>query len=208
MSKSDLAEAPVIPTTVKKTKDDRTKKNLEIVEARYGISGNPVVVTPVVAAAAKSGMLVMVADSSLTAGDPVPGAVKYFLLRYRLNGIEEFQKLPENRAIVLGAKSGNATVRGNDFKLLEVGYGVGLYNPLNPVGWIDVTEQFRPLAKKNGLNPTAAMQELALSGQADPYVGVAKSLVVHYQFQGRDTYAVFPNGALISVGDPPADKQK
>jgi hypothetical protein len=175
-------------------------KKLEILEAKYGVPDDLTVITPAVTAGAKSGRLMMAVDSSLIGRDPKNGVSKFMHLRYRLNGIEEFRKVPEYQPVVIESRNASNGVTDNKFKLIEVRWGVGIYSPNNG---IDVTRKFKPLVSRNGLHPTQEAQNQAVSGLPDPKYGVTKSLYVQYQYQGQERGAVFAGGALINLGDPP-----
>ncbi|MBS0204556.1 MAG: hypothetical protein JSS49_16760 [Planctomycetes bacterium] len=194
---ADLAAAPPVSVTPN-SKEERGKK-LEIVDVKYGLAEKPVNITPAVIAAAKSGLLIMISDCSLIGGDPKFGTPKSLYLRYRLNGLEEFRIYGENQSVVLDARPGVSPLRGDNFKLVEVRYGVGLYHPTR---WIDVTQRFRPLVRKNGLNLTVEERDKLVSDIPDPAFNVPKSLVIHYHYQGRDAFAAFGAGSALSVGDP------
>jgi hypothetical protein len=178
-------------------------KKLEILEAKYGVADDLTAITPAVSAGAKSGRLMMAVDSSLIGRDPKNGVSKFMLLRYRLNGIEEFRQVPEYQSVVIEARNASNNVTDNKFKLIEVRWGVGIYSPNNG---IDVTRKFKPLVSRNGLHLTQEAQNQAVSGLPDPKYGVTKSFYVQYQYQGQERGAVFARGALIDLGDPPEKK--
>ncbi|MDB5346799.1 MAG: hypothetical protein JWP89_5176 [Schlesneria sp.] len=178
-------------------------KKLEILEAKYGVPEDLTVITPAVTAGAKSGRLMMAVDSSLIGRDPKNGVAKFMHLRYRLNGIEEFRKVPEYQPVVIEARNASNSVTDNKFKLIEVRWGVGIYSPNNG---IDLTRKFKPLVSRNGLRLTQEAQNQAVSGVPDPKYGVTKSFYVQYQYQGQERGAVFAGGALINLGDPPEKK--
>lgn len=198
VSDGDLQHANSAEAEFLKRPEVRGKK-LEILEAKYGIEGAPVVVTPIVAAGAKSGRLVMAVDPSLVGGDPKFGTSKYLHLRYRLNGLEEFRVFNDFQPVVLGTRNVPDKVTDDKFKLVEVRWGVGVYSPTNG---IDLTRQFKQLVSNNGLHPTREAQDQATNGLPDPMFNVAKSLFVHYHYNGKEHADVFSDGALIAVGDP------
>lgn len=203
VTKDDLAAALPVPAVDPNSRDDQAGK-LEILEVKYGIADKPQGITSAAIAAAKSGLLVVIADNSLVGGDPKLGTPKYLSLRYRMNGIEEFRVLAENQTVVLDARSTVSLSRDDPFRLVDVRYGVGIYNPAK---WTDVTQRFRPLVKKNGLNLTKEECDRAVSGLPVIVSNVPKSLVIHYQYQGRDSYAAFGPGSAITLGDSAVEKK-
>ncbi len=196
----DLEQASKTEAEILKRPLPRGKK-LEILDARYGLLESPVVITPAVIAGAKSGRLMMVVDTSLIGNDPKFGTPKFLQMRYRYNGIEEFRFANGHEAIIIGSRAAAENVTGDNFKLIEVRFGTGIYSSTNG---IDVTRQFRPLVTQNGLNPTREQQDQALAGLPDPKPYVPKSMYVIYQYQGKEQAAIFAAGGLIAVGDPPA----
>ncbi|MFO1042315.1 MAG: hypothetical protein U0941_11050 [Planctomycetaceae bacterium] len=177
--------------------DDQPGK-LEIQEVKYGPVDRPATITPAALAAAKSGLFVVIADNSLIGGDSKPGAPKYLSLKYRMNGIEAYRVIAEGQTAVLDARATMNLAPDDPFKLVEVRYGVGIYNPAK---WTDVTQRFRPLVKKNGLNLAKEECDKALSGLPGHAANVPKSLVVHYQYRGRDSFAAFGPGSAVTIGD-------
>ena len=155
-------------------------------------------ITPAALAAAKSGLFVVIADNSLIGGDSKPGAPKYLSLKYLMNGIEAYRVIAEGQTAVLDARATMNLAPDDPFKLVEVRYGVGIYNPAK---WTDVTQRFRPLVKKNGLNLAKEECDKALSGLPGHAANVPKSLVVHYQYRGRDSFAAFGPGSAVTIGD-------
>ena len=91
-----------------------------------------------------------------------------------------------------------------DFKLIEARWGVGVYHSTT---WVDVTRQLRPFVKNNLLNAPRGEFDSILTGGADavkdPEPRFWTSLVIHYQYKGRDLIAVFPRGTPILLGDIP-----
>ncbi len=195
---SDLEAATTNDAELPIDSDPRAKK-LEILEAKYGLKDNPVVITPALISGAKSGRLMMAVDTSLIGGDPKFGTPKFLHLRYRLNGVEEFRILGDNQSVVLGTRNSPDTKIDDKFKLIEVRWGVGVYSPTNGH---DVTKQFKQLVSRNGLNPTREAQDQALNGLPDPKFNVPKSLFVQYQYKGKEQAAVFTSGTPIIVGAP------
>ena len=57
----------------------------------------------------------------------------------------------------------------------------------------DVSERLHLLAKEEC--------DKALSGLPGHAANVPKSLVVHYQYRGRDSFAAFGPGSAVTIGD-------
>lgn len=197
VTRDDLAAAKPID---KKGKPGAARK-LTILEARYGTPDKWVDVKPLLSSV-KIPIVVVVADPALVGGELKPDMPRNLYLRYRLDGIEEFQKIDEFSMLNLDLRPAPTAQPSQDFKLIEARWGVGIYHPTT---WVDVTSQLRPFVKNNLLNAPRGEFDSILTGGAvkDPEPRFWKSLVIHYQYKGRDLIAVFPRGTPILLGNIP-----
>ena len=106
--------------------------------------------------------------------------------------MDEFQKLADYRAIQFDTRPPSSTKFSKDFKLVDALWGTGVYSPKTRDSWINVTELFRPHVKDNGLRLSPEESIAAVSSVRDPYPNVAKTLLIRFQYQGKEQIAQYP----------------
>lgn len=193
VSKADLQELARQSAADQSRQAASKQTKLTILDAKFGVDGKLIDITAGITATAKSGLLLVTSDSSLV--DSVSGGdkPKFLHLRYRLNGLEEFQKVAENYAIQLDARPPSSAKFSKDFKLIDARWGTGAFTVKTRDSWVNVTEQIKPFVKKNGLKLTQEESIAAMSPIPDPRPGVAKTLLIQFQYQGKEEFAQYPN---------------